>query len=300
MSSESLDLQLRAEIMEFLRHASNDQEHPIAKSSLLYDFKFNGAPFKIIDHQGGIRKPTGFTRAISLTTYESNEKFGYADGIGPDGFIRYSWQGESFDDYRNKAVRQLIGTDLGVPWFIKVSDREFQPVFPLRVVGEEPENKQFVLAFEDIAPIFQSGSPIETALRAYVTRQTISRVHQRFFRSQVLSAYNDHCAICKLHHRKLLDAAHIIPDSGGGEPSVVNGLSLCKIHHQAFDENMLGITPDYLVKIRKDILDEDDGPMLEHGLKRLHNGKLMYLPSSNKLRPSRDLLSSRYNEFLSA
>src|SRR5215472_17437411 len=31
--------------------------------------------------------------------------------------------------------------------------------------------------------------------------------------------------------------------------------------------NILGVRPDYIVEIRKDVLDEHDGPMLHHGLK---------------------------------
>jgi putative restriction endonuclease len=47
---------------------------------------------------------------------------------------------------------------------------------------------------------------------------------------------------------------------------VPNGLSLCSLHHAAFDRNILGITPDLLVDIRSDILEEIDGPVLVHGL----------------------------------
>lgn len=38
-----------------------------------------------------------------------------------------------------------------------------------------------------------------------------------------------------------------------------NGLSLCKIHHAAFDLNMLGISPDYVVKVDAKLLEEVNG-----------------------------------------
>ncbi|MBK9358459.1 MAG: HNH endonuclease [Bacteroidales bacterium] len=67
--------------------------------------------------------------------------------------------------------------------------------------------------------------------------------------------------MCNLKHRELLDAAHIIADKDDmGEPIIKNGLALCKIHHAAFDQNILGIDPDYKIKIREDILMETDGP----------------------------------------
>ena len=42
------------------------------------------------------------------------------------------------------------------------------------------------------------------------------------------------CALCRLRHQELLDAAHITPDSEAeGEPLVSNGVVLCKLHHAA-------------------------------------------------------------------
>ncbi len=92
------------------------------------------------------------------------------------------------------------------------------------------------------------------------------------------------------------DAAHIIPDSEGGEPVVQNGLSLCKIHHAAFDNNILGISPDYHVRIREDILAEVDGPMLKWGLQEM-NGVKLYLPNPHN-RPNRDWLDERFQRFV--
>ncbi|WP_421732959.1 HNH endonuclease [Cellulomonas sp.] len=58
----------------------------------------------------------------------------------------------------------------------------------------------------------------------------------------MLLAYETRCAICQLGHGSLLDAAHIVPDGEElGLPTTSNGLSLCKIHHAAYDQNMLGV-----------------------------------------------------------
>jgi Transglycosylase associated protein/HNH endonuclease len=40
---------------------------------------------------------------------------------------------------------------------------------------------------------------------------------------------------------------------------VPNGLSLCKLHHAAFDRHFLGLRPDYVIEVRRDILKEHDG-----------------------------------------
>jgi len=134
--------------------------------------------------------------------------------------------------------------------------------------------------------------------RGYITSNVKVRIHQRTFRERVLYAYQSQCALCRLRHRELLDAAHIIADSEErGEPLVSNGLSLCKIHHAAFDKNIIGITPDYTIKIRQDILEETDGPMLKYGIQSLENHRLI-LPLHKKDWPDRERLEQRYGEFL--
>jgi len=103
-----------------------------------------------------------------------------------------------------------------------------------------------------------------------------------------------------LHHRELLDAAHILPDNDPeGEPVVSNGLSLCKLHHAAFDRHFVGIRDDYRIEVRPDILKETDGPMLVHGLQALH-GRRIILPRQSDLRPNGDFLQRRYEVFKEA
>ncbi len=84
------------------------------------------------------------------------------------------------------------------------------------------------------------ADPIE---RRYVVRETRVRVHQARFRARVVPAYDTRCAICTLKERRLLDAAHIVGDVElAGKPTIRNGLSLCAIHHRAFDQNLVGVS----------------------------------------------------------
>lgn len=63
-------------------------------------------------------------------------------------------------------------------------------------------------------------------------------------------------------HGKLLDVAQIIGDNKQhGLPIIQNWLSLCKIHHAAFDANLLGISPEYVAHINRGLMNEIDGPM---------------------------------------
>ena len=78
---------------------------------------------------------------------------------------------------------------------------------------------------------------------------------------------------------------------------VRNELSLCKLHHAAFDRHFIGIRPDYVVEVRRDVLEEEDGPMLIHGLQGMHDTRIV-LPRKAAEKPDPELLERRYEEFL--
>ena len=61
--------------------------------------------------------------------------------------------------------------------------------------------------------------------------------------------------------------------------------------------NMLGISPDYVVKIDQKLLEEIDGPMLLHGLQEMH-GTSITVPVRRQDRPDRGRLERRFAEFV--
>ena len=86
--------------------------------------------------------------------------------------------------------------------------------------------------------------------RREAVRTIIERVGQQNFRSRILSVYGNQCAICSTQ-LNLVDAAHIVPVPGGGTNETRNGLSLCKIHHAAYDRGLVGIFADYRVLVNE-------------------------------------------------
>jgi putative restriction endonuclease len=78
-------------------------------------------------------------------------------------------------------------------------------------------------------------------------------------------------------------------------PVVPNGIPLSKIHHEAFDAHLIGIDPDYRVRVSERLLGQKDGSMLE-ALKRLGSGTI-HPPSHPKDRPDRDRLALRFERF---
>ena len=138
--------------------------------------------------------------------------------------------------------------------------------------------------------------PIE---RRYAVRETRVRLHQARFRGLVLPAYRDRCAVCRLRELRLLDAAHIVGDPDpAGIASIPNGLSLCSIHHRAFDEDLVGISPDYDVHVSRRLLQDDDGPMLE--VLKGFEGAAIELPARTAWRPDRERLAIRFERFRQA
>lgn len=133
--------------------------------------------------------------------------------------------------------------------------------------------------------------------RSYATILAKQRLFQHTFRDIVLQAYQKQCAFCHLRHTELLDAAHIIPDSLElGRPVVNNGMSLCKIHHAAFDANIIGIRPDHIVEVNGRVLEEVDGPMLKYGIQSMHLQKII-LPRHQDEWPDDEKLRFRYEQF---
>lgn len=272
----------------------------------LESFQFEGRRISLIQRMRGIRVVSGFEAALSiLTTYRARpEDRPYEDAEGPDGYWRYKWRGTDPDHYDNVALRRAMQLGKPLVWFVGVAPGVYLPIYPVWLVGEEPEHHQFVLALsEEMRNQWLDPSlvhPVDLALRREYAHAVVKqRLHQRVFRERVLIAYDSQCALCRLRHPELLDAAHIKEDSEGGEPIVPNGLAMCAIHHRAFDAQVLGIRPDYVVEIRKDVREERDGPTLRHALQGLHKAELI-LPRQRTAWPDPELLEERFERFLQA
>lgn len=268
----------------------------------LAQFKFNGTAIPLMDRQRGIRKPAGMQAALSIRTRFTppGQAPPYDDAEGPDGLLRYKYRGIDPSHPENVALRRAFQCRLPLIWFVGVSPGNYFPVYPIWLVADEEKNCQFVLAFDlaqTLVPIGISGYEIQ---RQYVRRLTKQRLHQPVFRAQVIHAYKQRCAICRLQYASLLDAAHILPDGHPrGTPVVPNGLSLCKIHHAAYDNNLLGVRPDLVVEVRPDVRSATDGPMLLHGLQEM-DGTHLLVPTSRSAWPDPSRLNERYQEFLHA
>ena len=255
---------------------------------------------RALSAQNGIWKPKQMSACLSLL---SSCQQAYNDHIS-NGLLSYKYRAHGgYHHSDNRSLRLAMNHQLPLLYFRGIDSGKYI-VEVVLARQEAPDKKGVILEIlNKEMSISTDGSKLiakDSAINMqYATYEAQRRLHQAEFRQRVLKAYRSQCAICHLKHRELLDAAHIIPDSKGGKPEISNGLSLCRIHHGAYDQNILGIDPDYRVHINKDILEEKDGPMLKHGLQEM-NQLLIHYPKKHEDHPDRDNLAKRYSAFLSA
>jgi putative restriction endonuclease len=224
-----------------------------------------GGVIRVISPQG-IHKPKNFQFPLSITTSPESP---YADAFSPDGYLLYKYRGTNPNHPDNVGLRQCGLRNIPLVYFHGLLPGKYLATWPVFIRGDDPGALQFSVSVDDkVVPPEEVREDPETALRRrYTTILVRQRIHQQAFRERVVAAYRSQCAMCRLRHAELLDAAHIVPDSAEGEPRVSNGLSLCKLHHAAFDSFLISVTPEYSIEVKPSILEEEDGPMLEHGLK---------------------------------
>jgi len=300
---DDVDLRVRLAAFQWLAAKGELHGDVVPRTIVEEGFPFGDTRVRLVGPQG-IFKPRILAEVpLSVTTVHGGP---YADSWA-GGFLRYAYRGRDPAHPDNRGLRLAMQRELPLVYFFGLEPGKYVASFPIYIVGDHPTELFFDVAVDDVnlvSPTRQTTSAIaeeRTEIRReYVTALVRRRLHQQAFRFRALEAYRTQCALCRLRHEELLDAAHIIGDAlAGGDPVVSNGLALCKLHHAAFDRMFLTVRPDYLIEVRQSILDEEDGPMLLHGLKGMHLQPIV-LPRSQVLRPDRDRLEERYSAFLSA
>jgi putative restriction endonuclease len=299
-----IDLQVRLAAFNWLSEQVNIHGDVLPRQLLQQGFEFQSQRIPLVAPQG-IFKPQILELPISITT---TPKGPYDDFLGKDNFLIYRYRGTDPNQRDNVGLRKVFELGRPLVYFHGLEPGKYLATYPVYIIGDDQSNLTFKVSVDDPVPAFEYAqtsvsrqiAEVSDARHAYLTSTVKIRLQQRAFREKVLDAYRSQCAFCRLKHRELLDAAHIIPDNlPDGKSTIDNGLSLCKLHHSAYDSFIIGVTPDFIIQVREDVLEEEDGPVLQHGLKGLHGSKLI-LPSSKSKYPSRDALDWRYSRFTRA
>ena len=291
------ELELRTRIFSALRTHTAASGGTITRAELSPFLVDETLSLRLIDQSRGIWNPRGLQATLSVISDPDGIYDDREDLVG--GLFRYSYRAGSIQG-DNQKLRRAYELSLPIILLRKITAGLFMPVFPVYVVGDDQGAREFVLALDEGLRFVDDPINPTAPQRAYAERITRQRLHQPEFRVRVMRAYMMSCTICDLRHADLLDASHIISDGlDGGDPVVPNGLSLCKLHHAAYDRNLLGITADGTVQINAELLAEIDGPMLQHGLKEMH-GRAISQPRRPADRPDPGRLAARHEAFLAA
>lgn len=256
----------------------------------------------------GIFRPAGMIGLLSLKTVVPKPKgrIWYHDQSAPEletseDVFWYAFRGTDPHSTRNQWLQDAMNRQLPLIYFYGVAPGIYEPLFPSFIVDWNPQRLSCGLSFSAaLASEGRWSAPLAPE-RRYALRTIQQRLHQALFRARVLDAYGHRCALSGLPEARLVDAAHIMPDTDErlGQPCVSNGICMSKIHHAAYDSGLIGIDADLKIHVSEHLLAMHDGPMLEHGLKAL-KGRVIRIPTDPVAAPDRERLSVRFGLFQSA
>ena len=269
------------------------------KGGLDRGFAFRGRRVPFLNLQKGIYRAAA-QRGPAALSVQTSAKTPYDDEATEEGFL-YAYRAGSTELSDNRALRAAHALGVPIVYFVATRQGWYDPLYPCYVAEDDvAERRVLVTVGRRLGPIDElEPVPITDSVeRRYAAREVKVRLHQRRFRWIVIPAYRQQCAICRLKEVRLLDAAHIVGDpEPTGTPEIRNGLALCSIHHRAFDQDLVGVSPEYRVHVAKRLLEDEDGPMLE--LLKTFEGKSIELPRRSEWRPDRERLAQRFERFSS-
>ena len=300
------DTRMRLTAFEHVR-ALADLHDQLTFEMLRAGFTFRGTRIPLINPQRGIFKPHQMRFLLSIKTviprrggkvWYDDQRDAHRQIYQGDETVDYAFMGTNPEAADNRWLREAHEHQVPVIYFLGVAPGRYQALLPTFISGWDPASLKASISFG--LPEQDDFSPPRTEERRYALRIVQQRLHQDSFREAVITAYSGRCALSGLREHRLLDAAHIVSDKNEllGQPVVPNGLPLSKIHHAAFDADLIGIDPDFRVHVSDSLLSQRDGPMLE-ALKQLHRG-LMHLPYRDEDHPDRDRLARRFDRFKAA
>ena len=223
----------------------------------------------------------------------------YDDIASDDGFFEYRFMGDDPRSADNRWLRESMEDVTPLIYLHAVAPSVYQAIWPAFITAWHAKQLSIhVVPGERVGG--GSTLPVSVDARRYVAVEAKRRLRQTVFRELVLDAYEGRCAVSELPERRLLHAAHILPDRDErGLPVIGNGIAMSTLHHAAYDANLLGIDPDGCIHVNADLLRIHDGPTLEYALKGVHDTHLRP-PHAPADRPDREFLAAKYEQFVKA
>lgn len=144
------------------------------------------------------------------------------------------------------------------------------------------EEREFIDGSEDVI----------TQSRRYDLVELMQAYRDAQFRPRVLRAYRYQCCVCSAA-LKLVDAAHIVPVADPrSSDEVTNGIALCRLHHGAYDNGLLGVQSDFSVVLNPEKVEQLQVIGLASGLEEFRQRlpARIEIPPVAETRPNADNL----------
>ncbi|WP_235568029.1 hypothetical protein [Mycobacterium sp. Root135] len=189
MESE-VELHLRRLIFDRLTEIV--AEHGVVTRTELEALQVGNEVRRIIDRNRGIWNPRGMLATLSVISSPSGR---YADADVGDSLFAYDYRAGSTDG-DNKKMRRAF--ELGLPIILLRSIRQgvFVPVFPVYVVHDDFDNRQFMLTLDEGLRFVSDPLHLKPIEREYAIRDQTATSPTRLSRANYVGVQAKlHCVL---------------------------------------------------------------------------------------------------------
>ncbi|WP_038097399.1 HNH endonuclease [Thioalkalivibrio sp. HK1] len=303
MIEDDPDAVIRRAAFRHVRH-NVDRDGCIEEIELRRGFDFGGQRMTIVHPQMGIHKPARMRFLLSIKTVfpRPGGRVWYDDQqdirkrvFESEESLDYAFMSRDPKRAQNRHLRAAMENEIRIIYFLGVAPGRYQVLMPSYITAWDADGFKAGISFglpdQEILP-----AP-NLSQRRYALSLYKRRLHDTWFKMAVSQAYDHRCAISRLRDAKLVEVARILPIRTDriAHFEVRDGLLLSRMHHAAFEEDLIGIDADYRLHLSERLSGYDHAPMLD-SLVGLQGTKIS-LPERMQDRPHRDRLAMRFERF---
>ena len=253
---------------------------------------------------GGLQSYIAVARVTHIETDPRDVKSSYAyvaDYLPFDVGVRFRRDGEYWENWlnaleerthvgpklRGKSIRTISDADFGAITVAGLS-RTLDPAqAPEHEHGEAPDDESIRALIE---------APREVQERRIVEMLVKRPLRDRSFRTRVVGAYEETCAVTGLRiinggGKPEVQAAHIVPVKDKGLDIVQNGIALSATCHWLFDRHLISLSNDYGLLVSHNRVPSEFRNLFANQLERIN------LPSDQRLWPRQEYVARHREKF---
>jgi putative restriction endonuclease len=189
--------------------------------------------------------------------------------------------------------------DVPLVYFVGTRPNWYRPIYPTFVEQDFPADLRVLLTFGKMRGPYDEREPVHIPDRSNGATSS-ARSSSAFIRHSSAAQSSPRIATAARSAASASSDSSMRRTSSATRTRPVsrwsaNGLSLCSIHHRAFDHDLVGVAPNLKVHVSRRLLEDDDGPMLDV-LKGFH-GTTIEAPTKQLWRPDPERLAVRFERF---